>query len=300
MSRNNESASPAMIGAIATLSLMTLYLIILTLFNSFSHAVEEFAKWWYFLIPIATGFGIQVGLYSHIRNLMTEKIGVTGVAATGGVSSGSMIACCMHHAADVLPLIGLSAVAIFFTKYQAAFLALGFFSNTVGITMMLNIAQSHKLYGKKFKWLFKHDMKKIRNAVIAVSIVAVGWVFAATAFAGTSGASGKLDLAAAVNNQNTLTIEVSPVGFALGEPVRLSIKLDTHQGALNYDLTKISILYDSGGNAYAPLSWDGPAMGGHHISGTLNFPAIKRDATGMKLVIRNIYNVPERKFSWSW
>ncbi len=300
MSGSKESVSPVAIGAIASLTLITLYLIILTLFNSFSHAVEESVKWWYFLIPIATGFGMQVGLYFHIRSLMTEKIGAAGVAATGGVSSGSMIACCVHHAADVLPLIGLSAAAIFFTKYQAAFLSLGLFSNAVGITMMLNIAQRHKLYGKKFKWLFKHDMKKIRNAVIAVSIVAVGWAFAATAFAWTTGAGGKLDLAAAVNNQNTLTIEVKPVGFALGEPVRFSVKLDTHQGALNYDLTKISILYDSGGNAYAPLSWDGPAPGGHHISGTLNFPAIKRGATGMKLVIRNIYNVPERTFSWSW
>lgn len=295
-----ESVGPATIGAIATLSLITLYFLVLTALNSFGHAVEEFVRWWYWFIPITIGFGIQLGLYSHIKSAMNRKVGTTGIAASCGVSTGSMIACCVHHVTDTLPLIGLSVFALFVSKYQAAFLALGFFSNMVGITIMLNIAQRHKLHGKKFKWLFKHDMKKIRNAVIAVSIVAVGWAFAATAFAGTASAGGKLDLAAAVNNQNTLTIEVKPVGFALGEPVKFSVKLDTHQGALNYDLTKISILYDSGGNTYAPLSWDGPAMSGHHISGTLNFPAIKRDATGMKLVIRNIYNVPERTFSWSW
>lgn len=40
------------------------------------------------------------------------------VATSGGVSAGSMAACCAHHLADFLPLLGLSGLAAYLASYQ--------------------------------------------------------------------------------------------------------------------------------------------------------------------------------------
>ena len=48
----------------------------------------------------------------------------------------------------------------------------------------------------------------------------------------------------------------------------------------------------------APLQWDG-AEGGHHVNGTLYFPAMDlQDAQWVELVIREMAGVPERTFRW--
>ncbi len=50
-----------------------------------------------------------------------------------------MAACCAHHLADVLPLLGLSGVAIFLVRYQLFFIIAGVLSNVVGITITLEM-----------------------------------------------------------------------------------------------------------------------------------------------------------------
>lgn len=74
--------------------------------------------------------------------------------------------------------------------------------------------------------------------------------------------------------------------------------INTHQGSLDFDLTKISHLEDHKGNMYQPLSWGGSSPGGHHRSGTLSFPRLTEKTKFIKLIIKNVYNVPERVFKW--
>ena len=50
------------IGFIGGVGLLILYFLILTLANSFGHAVEQFAAQWYWLILLSLGFGVQLGL----------------------------------------------------------------------------------------------------------------------------------------------------------------------------------------------------------------------------------------------
>ncbi|MDP4007586.1 MAG: hypothetical protein Q8P68_00155 [Candidatus Peregrinibacteria bacterium] len=71
---------------------------------------------WYFIAPLVIGFGIQMGLFRAIHLKSGKGKGV--IAASGGVSSGAMLACCMHNLVLFLPILGLSGAAVFFATYQ--------------------------------------------------------------------------------------------------------------------------------------------------------------------------------------
>jgi len=61
------------------------------------------------------------------------------MGTSGGTSVTAMVACCIHHVTDVLPVLGLSAAATFLTRYQHPFLLVGLGMNTVGILVMLTV-----------------------------------------------------------------------------------------------------------------------------------------------------------------
>jgi len=96
---------------------------------------------WY-VIPIWVSFGIQAALYSILRFRLfvpTTSTAHTGavMGTSGGTSVTAMVACCLHHVTDVLPILGLSAAATFLTRYQRPFMLAGLGMNIVGIIVML-------------------------------------------------------------------------------------------------------------------------------------------------------------------
>ena len=96
---------------------------------------------WY-VIPIWLTFGIQAALYSILRfHLFIPTTSSAHSAAVMGTSGGTsvtaMVACCLHHVTDVLPVLGLSAAATFLTRYQRPFMLLGLGMNVIGILVML-------------------------------------------------------------------------------------------------------------------------------------------------------------------
>lgn len=85
------------------------------------------ALWW-LMVPLAGGFGVQVGLYFRLRQRRKAML------AAGGASAGTgMLACCAHHLVDVLPIIGLSAVSSLLAVYQVPILIISLIINTWGI-----------------------------------------------------------------------------------------------------------------------------------------------------------------------
>src|SRR5215208_6808761 len=99
-------------------------------------------RWYVILIWIT--FGIQAALYSVLRFRLFVPIGSTKHAGTlmgtsGGTSVTAMVACCIHHVSDVLPVLGLSAVATFLTRYQRPFMLAGLGMNILGIIVMLAV-----------------------------------------------------------------------------------------------------------------------------------------------------------------
>ncbi len=326
---------PIIIGVSGAIGLLTLYFGIVTLANSFSHALEQFSGMWYWITLLVIGFGTQIGLYSYARSGLREKVkgAKAEVAATGTISTGSMIACCAHHVADVLPILGLSAAAVFLVKYQVSLILLGIFSNLVGITMMLSIIQKHRLYSENsiLSRILHYNMRTARNVtgILAIIIVSLSFFLSSSGTTDSAvitddlvksdevadvatldlsvvatddpmetSAVVEFDLPAKVNDENSVSIEVEPINFSFSRPAQFDISLTTHQGSLDFDLAQVSVLEDDKGNVYQPLNWEGSPPGGHHRNGTLSFPRLENRSRSIKLTIRDVYNAPERVFRW--
>lgn len=131
-------------GILGSFGLLTFYFLILRLTGmSWDVALWQFKSFWPWITALAIGFGVQVGLYLHLRNCHNQRDGKV-VAVSGGMSGTAMVACCAHHLVDVLPILGLSAAAVFLAQYQAWFLALGVVSNILGIGYMLKMLKKVK------------------------------------------------------------------------------------------------------------------------------------------------------------
>ncbi len=284
----------------SSLGLLSFYIIVLTFGNSFDHALSELLTWWPLLLFQLTGFGIQVGLFLHMRDL--SKMGIwrssaTSLAIGGGVSASSMITCCLHHITDVLPIVGLSAIALFLANYQSVFMSLGVLSSIVGTTVMLE--QLQRVSGVDYlseglsRALSRYHIRRIRD-VTAIASGLIFIVLLAVALGVMPTARSDREATTIVKEQGGVTFSISSVKY--DEAVGFKMRVDTHQGSLSFDLTEVATLTVEG-EIYSPLSWRGSPPGGHHRSGELLFPK-PRGAGAMTLVIRDVYGVPERVFEW--
>ena len=162
-------------GLLAACALGLLYGLTLSLANSPGYALDTFLALWYWMTPLVAGFALQVGLIAHGRFL--AKAGVSphasGVVASGGASALSMVACCAHHLADVLPLVGLAGAALFLSGYQVLFLLAGVLSNVVGITYLLGEIGRHRLYAPQGRVLAPLLRMPVRGAVPYVTGTAI-------------------------------------------------------------------------------------------------------------------------------
>ncbi len=118
------------------------YIGILTWAQGWDYASSQFIRDRWYVIPIILGFGVQASLYSILRFRLFIPIASTGhagsmIGASGGTSATAMVACCIHHVTDVLPILGLSAAASFLTRYQRPFMLIGIAMNLIGIGVML-------------------------------------------------------------------------------------------------------------------------------------------------------------------
>ncbi|MEK7189237.1 MAG: hypothetical protein AAB671_01935, partial [Patescibacteria group bacterium] len=91
-------------GALASGLLLGVYFSVLSLVSGWNYALDQFLGFWYFIVSLAFGFGIQVGLFVHLKNLIKAGHGagaVVGVTAT--TSSAAMVSCCAHYLVNLLP-----------------------------------------------------------------------------------------------------------------------------------------------------------------------------------------------------
>ncbi len=137
------SGRALLIGAAAGLALLGLYLGLIALAQGWPHALEQFEQARPFVLALAAGFGVQAGLYTRLRGRnAADARGTAGMAASSGTSTAAMLACCAHHLADVLPLIGISGVAVLLGAYKTPLLWLGLAMNLAAITYL--ISQVHQ------------------------------------------------------------------------------------------------------------------------------------------------------------
>lgn len=124
-------------GAGAGAGLVAFYLAIVALAQDPAHAVQQLEEDLWFIAPITAGFGTQIALYVHLRQLHRASRGLAAFAAgSTGVSGTAMLACCAHHLADVLPVAGLSGAAVFLDQIKTPLALVGLAMNVAGVVYM--------------------------------------------------------------------------------------------------------------------------------------------------------------------
>lgn len=154
---------PYFIGMGAFLGLPAFYLGIMTLTSDWYYALAQFREFLIWIVALSLGFGIQSTLFTMIRRRlkgMDRKSTTSTLAASGGLSTASMVACCLHHVADVIPFLGLPVLAVTVQKYQTVFFLIGILSNLFGISLMIRMMVKHEMIAmesiwKNFPFVFK-------------------------------------------------------------------------------------------------------------------------------------------------
>lgn len=125
---------PLAIGTLATLAMLGIYFGVLTLVSGWDFTVSQFVEFWYYVLPLAVGFGIQMGLYVYLRlRLAHHHTGGKMVVASGATSTGAMLACCTHYLANILPVIGAAGVVTLVAQYQVELFWVSLAFNLAGI-----------------------------------------------------------------------------------------------------------------------------------------------------------------------
>jgi Cu+-exporting ATPase len=132
---------PFQVGAIGGFALLAVYFVILTLVSGWGFAREQFLAFWYFVVALAVGFGIQIGLFIYLRQI-TRHADASGkvVAVSGVTSTGAMIACCTHYLANVLPVLATTGVVALVAQYQVQLFWFGLAFNLAGALYVGNKA----------------------------------------------------------------------------------------------------------------------------------------------------------------
>lgn len=133
----NNIAKPVLYGVIASTILLGVYFAALTLVSGWSYALSQFAAYWYFIISLAIGFGIQIALYQYIRALAHSGQGMGKVVGISGTTStAAMISCCAHYLVNLAPILGITGLATFVSQYQIKIFWVGLAFNIFGIVFI--------------------------------------------------------------------------------------------------------------------------------------------------------------------
>lgn len=124
-------------GVVAGAALFAIYLGIISLAQGVGHAFEQLSADAGFIALIVAGFGTQMALFVELRAVdRHHRTAAAATAAGTGTSAAAMLACCAHHLVDLLPLVGLSAMAVFLNAYKTPLFLLGIGMSALGIVVI--------------------------------------------------------------------------------------------------------------------------------------------------------------------
>ena len=109
---------PLIFGLLSSIAILSVFFLTMSLLTgSLEASFEQFNALKYYMIPLSIGFGIQVGLYTNLHQIIKKSGSSHLMTANTATSTIAMIACCAHHATDFLPLIGLTFLTYFLVQY---------------------------------------------------------------------------------------------------------------------------------------------------------------------------------------
>lgn len=136
-------------GVAASVLLLGVFFGVVTLVSGWSFTLSQFAAYWVFLVPLALGFGAQVGLFAYLRRLVGRH-GTSGkvVAASGTTSTAAMISCCSHYLVNLLPILGFTGFITVVAEYQIQLFWVGLALNLCGLIyiglQVMKAAEEHR------------------------------------------------------------------------------------------------------------------------------------------------------------
>lgn len=125
-------------GLIAAVILMAVYFIIVSLVSGWYFAQVQFQQFWYYIVALTIGFGVQIGLYSYLKNSISQHVSPKVVATSGATSTAAMISCCAHYLVNILPILGAVGIITVISSYQVQLFWVGLVFNFAGIVYMAN------------------------------------------------------------------------------------------------------------------------------------------------------------------
>jgi len=139
MNKQNAILKSFITGAIAGLILLAFYFIVLNFVSGWEYTLKQFDDNWYYIMLLSLGFGIQVGLFVFLKEIVRNKTDQSGkiIAISGTTSTAAMIACCSHYLVNILPVIGVTGMVAFAAQFQTELFWVGIISNTLGIIYIL-------------------------------------------------------------------------------------------------------------------------------------------------------------------
>jgi Cu+-exporting ATPase len=127
-------ARPVGFGAAAFAALLVVYFGALTLISGWRFTLDQFNEFWFYIVPLAVGFGVQVALYLRLRDVVMQTKDATGVvAASGTTSAAAMVSCCAHYLMNVAPVLGATGLVAFVAQFQVELFWVGLLFNLAGI-----------------------------------------------------------------------------------------------------------------------------------------------------------------------
>lgn len=138
------------VGSAALALLLVAYFGIVGVISGMDFAVDQFARFWYFLLLLSLGFGIQVGLYVYLKQLVSHHAGSgRAIAVSGTTSTLSMVSCCAHYLANILPVLGLAGFFTIVAEYQIELFWAGLAFNAAGLAFIISrVAKARKEHAK--------------------------------------------------------------------------------------------------------------------------------------------------------
>ncbi len=126
---------PALFGTVAATLLLVVYVVVVSAVSGWAFMLEQFAAFWYFIVALAAGFGVQIALYVRLRDVARHR-DASGkmVAVSGGTSTAAMVSCCAHYLTNVAPVLGATGFIAVVAQYQAELFWVGLAFNGGGVT----------------------------------------------------------------------------------------------------------------------------------------------------------------------
>lgn len=120
-------------------ALLGVYFVIVSAISGLTFAANQFFALGYFILGLALGFGIQIGLYTYLKDSIRQRgASAAVVAVSGTTSTAAMISCCVHYLANIVPLIGATGIVSLIGQYQIKLFWIGIIFNAAGIVYIAN------------------------------------------------------------------------------------------------------------------------------------------------------------------